>query len=96
MTAKAESTDYTEIFHSPNRHMALKAYRRFRKAKSLPKNENLALQAFAGFEWRVGYAVESITAEIFGCCLNRLRIRLPNQAHRPMQSYTRAVASINS
>src|SRR5258706_14697394 len=81
------------MFHSPDCDMALESEERFRRAGTLPRDDNLALQAFASFEWLSRYAIESFAAEIFRGAFNRLPF-LPEQTHGPMQCYTLAFAAI--
>jgi hypothetical protein len=64
MTAEAETT--VKMFHSPDRDMALEPDGGVRRSKTLPRDNNLALQAFARFERLAGDAIETLAAEIFG------------------------------
>ena len=64
MTAEAETT--VKMFHSPDRDMALEPDGGVQKAKTLPRDSNLASQAFARFERLAGDAIETLAAEIFG------------------------------
>jgi hypothetical protein len=91
MAAQAETT--VNMFHSPHRDMALQPVERFRGAETLPRNNNLALQAFASFESLFGDAIESFAAEIFRDAFNQLAFS-PQQTHRPMQWYPFAFAAI--
>ena len=92
MTAQTEAT--VNMLHSPDRDMALQLEERFRRAETLPRNYNLALQAFASFEWLLSDAIESFAAEIFRDAFNRLPFS-PEQTHRPMQWYPLAFAAIS-
>jgi len=92
MATEAETT--VKRFHSPDRDVALKPDGGFRKAKTLPRDNNLALQALTGFERLAGDAIEAFTAEILGGAFNRRSFNLAEQTHRPMQCYPRAVATI--
>jgi hypothetical protein len=83
MAAQAEAT--VNMFHSPDRDMALQSEGWFRGAQNLPRNNNLALQAFARFEWLLDDAIESPAAEIFRGAFNRRHASLPQQPHGPMQ-----------
>jgi hypothetical protein len=91
MAAQAETT--VNVFHSLDRDMALQSEERFRRAQTLSRNNNLALQAFASFESLSGDAIESFAAEIFRDAFNRLPFS-PQQMHGPMQWYPRAFAAI--
>lgn len=94
LAAQAEGTNQTEAFYSPNSHMALQSERSFGNAKTLPWNNDLALQTLTSFERLVGDAIESSAAEIFRGALNRRSSGLPDQTHRPMQCYSRLLAAI--
>src|SRR5258708_15704737 len=65
MAAQAETT--VKRFHSPDRDMALQSEERFRRAETLPRNNNLALQAFTLFEWFLGDAIQSLDARVLLC-----------------------------
>lgn len=92
MATEAETT--IKRFHSPDRDVALKPDGGFRRAKTLPRDNNLALQALARFERLADDAIEAFTAEILGGALNRWSFELPEQTHWPMQCYPRAIAAI--
>ncbi len=47
------------IFHSPDGDMALHSEERFRRAETLSRNNNLALQAFTSIESLFGDAKQS-------------------------------------
>lgn len=81
------------MLHSFDRDVALQSEERFRRAEALPRNNDLALQAFTGAKWFLGDAIESFTAEIFRGALNRCRFLLPPQTHRPMHSKPLAFSS---
>jgi hypothetical protein len=49
MATEAETT--VKIFRSPDRDMALQSEEGFGRAGTLPRKNNLALQAFARFKW---------------------------------------------
>jgi hypothetical protein len=82
MATEADTT--LKTFHSPDRDMALQSEGRFGRAESLPRKNNLTLQAFAGFEWLFGDAIESFAAEIFRHAFGWRRSRLSEQPHGPM------------
>ena len=69
MATEAETT--VKMFHSPDRDVALKPDGGFRKAKTLPSDNNLALQALTRFERLFRDAIETLAAEIFCSALNR-------------------------
>ena len=75
MATQAEAT--VNVFHSPHRDMALQSEVRFRRAETLPRNDDLALQALALFESLFGDAIESFAAEIFSDAFNRRHSTLP-------------------
>ena len=75
MATEAEAT--VNMFHSRDRDMALQLEERFRGAETFPRNNDLALQAFASIEWLFGDAIRSFAAEIFGGAFNRCRFSLP-------------------
>ena len=81
-----------EIFHSPDHYLAAKSNRKF-PAKTLARNHNLALQAFAHTERLLDDAKKSLAAEIFRGGDNRRSSQL-EQADRPIQGYTLAFAAI--
>jgi len=91
MAAQAETK--VNMFHSLDRDMAAQPEERLRRAQTLPRNKNLALQAFASFEALLGDAVESLAAEIFRGAFNRLPLS-PQQPHGPMQWYPFTFAAI--
>ena len=91
MASEAEAT--VNMFHSLDRDMALQSKVRFRRADTLFRNNDLALQAFASFESLLSDAIESFAAEIFRGALNRSPF-LPQQTHRPMQWYPFTFAAI--
>jgi hypothetical protein len=64
MATEAETT--VKKLQSRDRDLALKPDGGFRKAKTLTRDKNLALQAFARFERLAGDAIETLAAEIFG------------------------------
>ncbi len=66
----AEPETPMNIFHSPDRDMALQTEERFRGAETLSRNHDLALQAFTLFEWLLGDAIQSLAAEILCAALN--------------------------
>jgi hypothetical protein len=76
--------------------MALQSEVRFRRADTLSRNNDLALQALASFESLFGNAIEPFAAEIFRGAFNRRPSSLPQQTHRPMQWYPFAFAAITS
>jgi hypothetical protein len=92
MATEAETT--VKMFHSPDRDVALKPDGGFRKAKTLPRNNNLAWQALTRVERLFRDAIETFAAKILGGALNRWSFGLPEQTHRPMQCYPRAFAAI--
>jgi hypothetical protein len=55
MAAQTETT--VNMFHSLDRDVALQSKERFRRAKIIPWNNNLAVQAFTGSESLFGDAV---------------------------------------
>jgi len=75
MATQTEPT--VNMFHSFDRDMALQSEERFGGAERLPRNNDLAVQAFTGSERLSGDAIESFAAEIFGDALNRCRFSLP-------------------
>jgi len=89
---EAETT--VKMFQSRDRDVAMKPDGGFRKTKTLPRDNNLALQALTRFERLFRDAIETFAAEIFGGALNRRSFELPEQTHRPMQCYPRAFAAI--
>jgi hypothetical protein len=76
--------------------MALEPDGRVRKAKTLPRDNNLALQPLTRFERIFRNAIEAFAAEIFGNALGWQRFGLFEQTHRPVQGYPRAFAAITS
>ena len=68
MAAQAETP--VNMFHLLDRDMALQSEKRFRRAETLSRNNNLALQAFTGSESLFGDAIESFGAEIFRGAFN--------------------------
>src|SRR5947207_15251070 len=89
MAAQAEAIP--EIFHSPHCYLAFKQNRGFQAANGL-RYDNHALQAFTLFQWLLGDAIESFTAEIFRSALNRSS-GMPEQMHRQMHYNPRASAA---
>ena len=83
MAAQAEAM--VNILHSLDRDMALQSEERFRGAKTLLRNNNLALQVFTSFERLSGDAIEPFAAEIFRSALNRRSAGLLEQTHGQMQ-----------
>ena len=75
MAPQAEAT--VNRFHSLDGDMALQSEERFRRAVTLPRNNDLTLQTFTLFEWLLRDAIESFTAEILRDALNRCRFLLP-------------------
>jgi len=92
VAAHAETT--VNMFHSLDRDMALQSEKRFRRAGTLPRNTNLALQAFASFEALSSDAVESFAAEIFGSTFNRQHSSLSVQTYGPMHWKPLAFAAV--
>ena len=92
MATQAEAA--VKVFHSPDRDMTLQSEGRFRGAETLPRNDNLALQAFASVEPLSGDAVESFAAEIFGGTFNRGHSSLSIQTHWPMHWNPLAFAAV--
>ena len=68
MAAQAETP--VNMFHSLDRDMVLQSEERFRRAETLSRNNNLALQAFTRSESLSGDAIESFGAEIFRGAFN--------------------------
>ena len=91
MAAQAETP--VNMFHSLDRDMVLQSEERFRRAETLSRNNNLALQAFTRSESLSGDAIESFAAEVFRRALNRSS-GLPEQMHRPMHCNPPASAAI--
>jgi len=89
MTAQAETTPM--IFHSLNCDMAFEHDRSI-QALSI-RNNNLASEAFAGFEWLAGDAIEPFAAQILRDALRRWSSVLPGQTHWPMQCDPLALAA---
>jgi len=79
--------------HSRDGDTALQSEERFRGAETLPRNNNLALQAFTLFEWFLRDAIESLAAEIFRSAFNRHHFSLPPKTHRPMHCNPLAFAT---
>jgi len=95
MAAQAETP--VNMFHSLDRDMVLQSEERFRRAETLSRNNNLALQAFTRSESLSGDAIESFGAEIFRDACNYFNQKfagLPEQTHRPMQWYPLMFAAI--
>jgi hypothetical protein len=69
MATEAEAT--VKMFHSPDRDEALKPDGGFRKDKTLPRDNNLTLQALTRFERLFRDAIKAFRSEIFGGALNR-------------------------
>ena len=68
MAAQAETP--VNMFHSLDRDMVLQSEERFRRAETLSRNNNLAVQAFTRSESLSGDAIESFGAEIFRGAFN--------------------------
>ena len=71
MAAQAETT--VNMFHSPDRDMALQSEKRFGRAETLPRNDDRALQALASFESLSCDAIESFAAEMLDLAIDRCR-----------------------
>ena len=83
LAPQAETT--CDMFHALDRDLALQPEERFRRAESLARQNNLALQAFARLKCFSRDAIESLAAEVFRGALNRWPSGLAEQMHGPMQ-----------
>jgi hypothetical protein len=83
-----------KIFDSPDRDLTLQPERSFPRAKTLPRNNNLALQAVTRLEWLLRDAKEALAAEIFRRAHDRGSSRL-DQPYRPMHRQPLAFAAIS-